>query len=424
MPPFSFVHAADLHLDSPFVGVTARSPIVAEKLRAATFEAFDNIIDLCISRRVDFLLVAGDVFDGADRSLRAQLRFRDGLARLAEKGVQSFVVHGNHDPLEGWTSAISWPAGVHIFGSKVTTVHALRSGEPLAAITGVSYPKQREIRNLAQQVDQKARQQAANGPRFCIGLLHANVGNQPGHEPYAPCEVAELTDSVVNYWALGHVHTRQIILREPHVSYPGNPQGRNIRECGARGCLVVEVNESRQISSEFVPVDAVRWESRDVDVSSMSTLDVLDEGLADVIERLREQSEQRALVCQLRLVGRTALYADLARAGQLTDLLERVRERHLAESPFAWVERIEVACLPEMDLVQRRKSPDLAGEVLRIAEEIRSGQTTEPLTEVLLPLYGNTRAKKALNDLDEEGLRRLLAEAELLCVDGLESFSS
>jgi DNA repair exonuclease SbcCD nuclease subunit len=141
MTRFSFVHASDLHLDSPFAGVTATAPEVAERLRTATFDAFDNIVRLCIERRVDFLLVAGDVYDGADRSLRAQLRFRDGLLRLAEQGIRAFVAHGNHDALEGWSSAIEWPEGVRVFGEELASVPVERDGAPIALVSGISYPE-------------------------------------------------------------------------------------------------------------------------------------------------------------------------------------------------------------------------------------------------------------------------------------------
>ena len=123
MPAFTFVHTADLHLDSPFVGLEQIDPEVASVLKDATFRAFDNIIDLCIESDARFLLVAGDVFDSGDRSLIAQLRFRDGLQRLDDAGINSFVVHGNHDPLDGWTASLDWPERTHIFqGDEVEAV--------------------------------------------------------------------------------------------------------------------------------------------------------------------------------------------------------------------------------------------------------------------------------------------------------------
>jgi DNA repair protein SbcD/Mre11 len=146
MPPFSFVHAADLHLDSPFIGIS-RLPDdhkhVAETLRQATFKAFEAVVDLCIDRQADFLLVAGDVYDGSDRSLRAQLCFRDGLRRLAEQGIRAYVVHGNHDPLDGWSNAVQMPESVHAFRDRLESLVFVKEGVPVARIHGISYPSRR-----------------------------------------------------------------------------------------------------------------------------------------------------------------------------------------------------------------------------------------------------------------------------------------
>ena len=141
MSNFSFIHAADLHLDSPFATLSPNNPDLAAMLRSGTFEAFDKVMQLCLEKRVDFLLVAGDIYDGADRSLRAQVKFRDGLKRLSEAGIRSFVVYGNHDPLDGWSSTLEWPPSVHLFGDHVETLEVKRNGSLLACIQGISYPK-------------------------------------------------------------------------------------------------------------------------------------------------------------------------------------------------------------------------------------------------------------------------------------------
>ena len=106
MNAFRFVHTADLHLDSPFLGIQEVNEHVAGELREATFRTFDRIVELCLKRHVDFLLIAGDIYDSRDRSLRAQLRLRDGLRPLSEAGIPTFIVHGNHDPLDSWSATV------------------------------------------------------------------------------------------------------------------------------------------------------------------------------------------------------------------------------------------------------------------------------------------------------------------------------
>ncbi|MGE5542038.1 MAG: metallophosphoesterase family protein, partial [Bacillota bacterium] len=172
---FTFVHCADLHLDSPFEGVRSAEPSVASILCDATFRAFGNVIDLAIRERADFLIIAGDVYDGANRSLRAQLRFRDGLRRAVENGVRCFVSHGNHDPLTGWEAGLSLPEGVHRFGGDVERVTVKRGGSELCRLYGVSY----RARNVQENLSRRFKAET-EGP-FSIGVLHCNVGGNPDH---------------------------------------------------------------------------------------------------------------------------------------------------------------------------------------------------------------------------------------------------
>lgn len=416
MRTVSFLHAADLHLDSPFRGITAESPEVAGRIRSSTFDAFDRLVEAALERRVDFVLVAGDVYDGADRSLRAQLRFRDGLARLAARGVRSFVVHGNHDPLDGWTSAIAWPDGVHVFGDAIEDVEVAIGGEPAAVVSGISYPKKNERRNLASRF-----RRAADG-LFHVGLLHANVGADTGHEPYAPCELSELVASGVDYWALGHVHERAVLHRDPYVVYPGNIQGRHIRETGARGCVHVTVEGRRVAEVEFVPLDAVRWELVRVDVSGIAEIDALDDRLAGAVEAALGEADGRPLLCRVVLEGRGPLHAELARERASADLLERFREHGTGKTPFAWVQEISVETRPEVDLDERSRADDLLGQVLRISAELaESPDGHDRLYDAALArLYGNPRAARALDPPGHAEVLRMLEDAGILCLDRLE----
>lgn len=423
-PPFSFVHAADLHLDSPFQGVTAQDPAVAELLRRATFDAFDALVALCIDREADFLLVAGDVFDAADRSLRAQLRFFDGLQRLAERGIPSFVVHGNHDPLEGWSHSLTRPPLVTVFGAhEVETAPVVVGGMPVADVSGISYLRRQEGRNLA------ALFPARPSPRFRIGLLHANCGGDPRHEAYAPCSLEDLSRAGVDYWALGHVHERAVLRRDPLVVYPGNTQGLSIREPGPRGCFLVRVDEHRHAELEFCPLDAVRWQGGEVSIAGHESVTGLDAALAALVRTLGEEAGRPA-VARLRVVGRGPLCGELSRRNTVADLLERARQTGLAADPVVWVQELEPACRPEADLEQRRRVDDLLGRVLRIAADLRApgggagaGDGASPATALapaLAELFENARAERVLGRPDTGELLRLLAQAELLCLDLLE----
>lgn len=214
---FSFIHAADLHLDSPFRGITAESPAIAELLQSATFDVYNSLIDLCIEKQVQFLLISGDIYDGADRSLRAQLRFRDGLKRLADNNIQAFIVHGNHDPYKGHSKSIDWPPGVHVFNYRTAESIPVKIDDTtIAIVSGLSHENRNVKTNLAKKI------KGDNSDLFQIGLLHCNVGRNTGHEDYAPCELEDLLNIGMDYWALGHVHERKVLHADPYVVYPGN----------------------------------------------------------------------------------------------------------------------------------------------------------------------------------------------------------
>ncbi len=418
MPGFSFIHAADLHLDSPFCGVTAESEAIATAIRRSTFDAFDNLIAAAIARRVDFVVIAGDVYDGSDRSLRAQLRFRDGLARLARAGIRSFVVHGNHDALDGWSATIAWPDGVRIFGDTVETEVVEIGGAPAATVSGVSFAHKVENRNLVRMFPRPA------GGLFHVGLVHANVGANTGHAPYAPAELADFRESGYDYWALGHVHARAVLAEHPHVVYPGNLQARHVREPGARGCMLVCVDDSGGVTTEFLPLDVIRFSIVTVDASAIETIDALSDRVLGAVEEAAAAEDGRALICRVSIGGRTALSHALARKDADRELLERLREQVAGVEPFVWVEALDVAVRPEIDLDERRQGEDLLAEVLTIAAEVRAGPDgLARVRDALAELYRNPRAARALDELTDEEVAALVAEAEMLCVDRLEGAS-
>src|SRR5262249_32239829 len=232
MESLRFIHAADLHLESPFRGVGDIAPKLREQLQSATVEAFQRVIDHTIQSKADFLILAGDLYDSRDRSLRALLNFRRQMERLADRDISVYIVHGNHDPLNGWGGEFQLPPNVTTFSGRTDTEPFVRRGREVASITGVSYTRERGLENLAASFKPNG-----NSP-YSIAVLHANVGSQAGHADYAPTTVEELSAAGFSYWALGHVHTRSVLASEPAmIVYPGNTQGRHAREGGERGCF-------------------------------------------------------------------------------------------------------------------------------------------------------------------------------------------
>ena len=415
MSNFSFIHAADLHLDSPFATLSPNNPDLAAMLRSGTFEAFDKVMQLCLEKRVDFLLVAGDIYDGADRSLRAQVKFRDGLKRLSEAGIRSFVVYGNHDPLDGWSSTLEWPPSVHLFGDHVETLEVKRNGSLLACIQGISYPKRDERRNLSLLFER-------TGPAFHIGLLHANVGTDTGHEPYAPCALEDLLRPEMDYWALGHVHGKKVLSQHvPFVVYPGNTQGRNIKEKGEKGCYLVKVGEDKDVEIEFHAADVIRWKRQDLPIHGLQTEQDLINALDQLCLDMSKRESGRPVIARITLSGSGPLYEFLRRRNTLSELLEILRETAMSHSPFVWVEQIQLRVGPEIDRKARMRERDFLGDLLRLSQELSKDQHFEEmLGEDLNPLFHDTRGRRFLDFPGREKLKGLLKEAERICLENLD----
>ncbi len=387
---------------------------VGERLRESTFEAFRNLIDLCIDEQVDFLVIAGDIYDGADRSVRAQLRFRDGMRRLSEAGIAAYIVHGNHDPLDGWLSAITWPEGVHVFGPEPEWKTVELNGEPLAAIQGVSFPTREVRENLVARFETPE----VNSP-FTIGLLHCNVGGNTDHDNYAPCTLDDLKLTALDYWALGHVHTRQTLRRQnPAVVYPGNIQGRHPNEAGQRGCLMVDVSGEGLINTRFQALDVVRWEPAEVDISDIGTLDRLEDAIQQKLDDLGVKAEGRDVVCSLSLVGRGPLHTELVRQGAVIDLLTELRAT-ASESPWVWVERVYDRTRPELDLDSRSEADDFLGATLRRVDEVLDDQESmQELASVVGEVF--TGRKNGLPAPTDDQIRAWTAEARWQLAELLE----
>ena len=414
MTRLRFVHAADLHLDSPFSGLRSLAPEIAETLYQATFETYNKIIELCIEEQVDALLVAGDIFDSADRSLRAQLKFVEGLRRLEKAGMRSFICHGNHDPLDGWEAQLTFPEGCHRFGPHVERVPVFKDEPDRAVVYGISYPHREVRQNLVPQF-------AAIEPvAFSIGLLHANVDNNSAHDSYAPCTLRDLEDTKMDYWALGHVHTRQV-LREPSptVVYPGNPQGRHPNEPGARGVYIVEVSDAGQVTLDFKAVDVVRWTMLEVDIDGLETDQSLFDKIDQEVTLCQDNADGRDMVYRLVLNGRGALHDSLRRPGFVDDLLERVNDTGPWVRPFVWCERIRVSTASLIDREQQRQRSDFVGDLVRLCDELQGAPNgLDQIRENLQELYGRGNASRYLRDRvpTEDELRELMASAEAVCL--------
>ena len=417
MTTIRFVHAADLHLDSPFLGMKSTAPpTVADALYDATFEAYENIIRLCAAEGVDALLVAGDIYDSADRSLRAQRKFIDGLQRLHDQGIRSFVCHGNHDPLDGWEARLDYPPSCTRFGPAFESAPVFPDDPTRAVVHGISYPTRDVYENLVHRLGM------VDPTPFSVGLLHANVGNNTQHAAYAPCSLVDHEHSGIDYWALGHVHTREVLRAEnPTVVYPGNPQGRHPNESGPRGVYLVEIDGGRNARLEFHAMDTVRWEQRELDISRMETdQDLLGE-LHEAMRQMLDAADGRPIIARLALTGRGVLHSSLRKPGfTLEQLTEDINNEWAGASPFAWCERIEDETASPFDRTERVEGSDFVAEVLKTSDSAKDEPELLSRLRAGIPdLYQHRRFRRYLSDHEpsDDEIAALLDEAEAIAVD-------
>ena len=330
---FTFVHAADLHLDSPFSGLSRLQDWLAPILAEASLKAWDRLVEEALLG-ADFLVLAGDVFDHGHPSLRAVWRFRDGLRRLGAAGIPVFWAAGNHDHAVIGAAPVAWPDNVHRFpAGRPETERVMRDGRELCRVSGISYPAQAVEENYARLLTPDP------AATFSIAVLHANVGQQGSHLNYAPAALRDLTTGGFDYWALGHIHHRTILSEEPWVVYPGNLQGRHPRECGRKGLMRVSVTEAGEIRPVFRPLNLVRWEVVLVDATGAETLEAVEDAAAGALNALKLDGDEEGAVVRLVLTGRTSLVDETR---DWTDLAGRLSS-DAPDPGFIFVESVTTA---------------------------------------------------------------------------------
>ena len=429
MAGFKFVHTADLHLDSPFSGIGQVAPALQKRLLLSTFKTFHNIIDLCIKENVEFLLIAGDLYNEADLSLKAQLTCRDEFKRLNKVGIQVYVAHGNHDHCAGWRADLNWPDNVHFFpAGEVGRFHYIKDGQEIARIFGISYPIRDVRENYVPAFVQAARAsevtESKDGSPYFIGVLHTNVGSVAGYDNYAPCTARELVQAGYDYWALGHVHSHQIVHpAEPMVIYPGTPQGRSSLECGPKGCCLVQVSTAGETRCQWIEVDDLRWVDMCLSIEGLERTQDLLLALEQQIEVTVDGLAGRSGILNITLTGRGVLAREIGRPGFLPDLLEQLRAERDGLTPLVWIATLKNATKMDLPLEELRHEESLLGDFLKLTLRGQSLAEFPNLREVLLaetaPLYKDRVLRKVLAETDDALLERIVRLSEEL---GLELF--
>lgn len=347
MSEFRFLHAADIHLDSPLHGLSRYDGIPLEDVRGATRAAFDNLVSQALAEAVDFVIIAGDLFDGDWKDMGTGLYFARAMGRLNQARIPVFLLAGNHDAASVLSRTIPWPENVRSFASRKPETHLV---EGLGvAVHGQSFANAAVVDNLAGAYPQ------ALPHIFNIGVLHTALGGRPGHFGYAPCSLDDLRGRGYDYWALGHVHAQEIVNRDPYVVFPGNIQGRNIRETGPKGALIVEVADRQVVGIEPIELDVVRWGRVETDCSNLSPETLLG-AIRNALTTAHLGAGGRPLIARLALTGETRHAGSFRNT--LVTLRDDVRAVAAAISPDLWLEKI----VEQLHEPQGPHAPISAGE--------------------------------------------------------------
>lgn len=405
------VHAADIHLDSPMRGLSRYEGAPLEAMRGATRRAFSRLVDLCLEEEASLLLIAGDLYDGDWRDYSTGLFFLKEMRRLREGDVEVVLLRGNHDAASQIARTLKLPAHVRELSTHhPETVEFAKLG---VAVHGQGFAHRAVTDDLS-----KAYPAPLPG-LLNVGLLHTSADGRPGHEPYAPCRLERLIERGYDYWALGHVHKREVLAETPWVVFPGNLQGRHARETGPKGATLITASGGRVVAVEPRVLDVARWDLREVDVTEGMHLDDVLESARRAVESAREVAEAMPLAVRLVLRGTSGLaLQDAAVEAELRGIVGAQGD--------AWLERIVVETQPPAALGALRERDDGLGQLLSALtkgsegdEELRS-QIEAALADLRGKLPDVLREREELLRLEgPDAIRELLADVQRTLVPRL-----
>lgn len=409
MNDITFIHTADLHLDSPFLSHRELPASLFERIQDSTFKALERLVDAAIDLEVDFVLMVGDLYDGEDRSIKAQSRLRKQLVRLQKANIRVFITHGNHDHLAGKWLTFDMPDNVYVFPSNVEMVSFETKNKLHVHVYGFSYAE----RHIS---DRKIEDYQKMGDAdFHIGLLHGfHEGSSSDHYHYAPFRLHELLEKEMDYWALGHIHKRQILHHDdPFVVYPGNIQGRNRLESGEKGCYAVKLSANGNQELRFVPTAVIQWDQIQIDCSKINDLSTMFQQYHHAVQSLTEKKEC-SFMLEINLINTEHLSTDMKTKVYNGELLEVFQDQVDFNDDFIWPYQIH---LKENKAYSGELLDQSFFQLLKIEGE--KMKTNDSIERVLSELYSHPYASRYLNQLNEKDKIQLIEEAQNLILNRL-----
>jgi DNA repair exonuclease SbcCD nuclease subunit len=389
------------------------------EIRNATRRAFEKVLNAALSEKVDFLVIAGDLYDTGLKSFESALFFNKQMVQLKEAGIDVYLVYGNHDAASKLIKQLRPPDNVHVLREKEP--QTILNDNLGVAIHGQSFPTPEVTEDLA------ANYPAPNRDFFNIGVLHTNLSGFSDHANYAPCSLEELKNKGYQYWALGHVHSRHVLCTDPYIVYPGNIQGRHGKEQGEKSSELVTVSDTGTISIERIPTSVVPWVEVGVDASDCETADDVYDKLRAELQALFPDSNERVSAIRLRITGACGAHAELSRDPEL------VRNQAISTASecgngLLWVERVQLATLPKLKREGLLERDDPIGEIARIMARLREQPSTiaswEAITDLAKKLPSEVTEGPDPINLDVPTLRSAIEESEELLLAKLAALEA
>ena len=363
---FRFIHAADIHLDSALRGLERYEGAPVDEIRGATRRAFDNLIELAIDEEVNFVLLAGDLYDGDWKDYNTGLYFIERMARLRDAGILVFIVAGNHDAASQITKHLRMPDNVKMFGTRTPGRVVLKNLD--VAIHGQGFANRAVTEDLSRAYPQ------GDPQLFNIGMLHTCLDGKPGHEPYAPCTVDGLRSKGYDYWALGHIHKREVVSQDPWIVFPGNTQGRHIRETGSKGCTLVTVDNGEVSEITHRDVDVMRWSFCKVDVTDSETTDDVYEQVREALRQALDSTEGQPVAARLVLQGKCTAHSRLQ--AELEHWIQEYRALATGLGGAGiWLEKVLLETIPTISVDSILEVDEALGGLLRGIQDMELHDT-------------------------------------------------
>lgn len=402
MGKVKFIHCADIHLDSPMRGLRKLPENIFKTVQESTFQSFHELVNKGIENNIDFMIIAGDLFDQDNRSIRAQARLRKEMERLEKEGIHAFIVFGNHDYYSKSSISLHLPSNVHIFSEKVEVKEFTTKNKVCVHLYGFSYPRNHVYERMIDEFFKK------EGADFHIGILHGQLEGKGEHSPYAPFRIEDLLKKGFDYWALGHIHKREILFHDPPIIYPGNTQGRHIKEKGPKGGYLVELSPS-EANCQFIESSDCIWEERTIDGEKVKSFDDLYVLCEKAMEEIRREGKG---IFVIFTIINFSLSCEITK-NVIDEMIASLQEEEEEKASFVWPLEIKI--------LRKRKwsREDLCAESDFYNELFSVNDSLDEMDDVLSPLYGHHLARKFLTPLTEMEMEQLKEEAANFLIEQL-----